>query len=288
MNTSPNEKASIDHADICVVLVISNKLYESCLTSLAEALKQTDRSTRVVIVDNNSSAIRVNELATQYLPQARVITRDRNHGFGRSMNFGALHVDADYYFLLNPDTRLTEPTILNRLVAYTTSHPDVGLAAPKLSNFDGTRQDTCRRFPAWYQPLVQRTALGRTGWGRTYTEHFLMHDFDQMTERPVEWVQGSAMFISGNVWKKLNGFDDRFWLYFEDIDLCRRVWHDGHKVMYVPSITLQHEYGRASAKIKNPVANILKTQATRAHIASWLKYLWKWKFVEEPTVPEAA
>jgi GT2 family glycosyltransferase len=284
MNISPNGKASIERADICVVTVPYNALHEDCLTSLGEAIKRTSKSVKVVVIDNASPTQDVGGMVERLLPQALFYRRDKNHGFGRSTNFGARYVDAQYYFVLNPDTRLTDPDIFDKLVAYAESHPDVGLVAPRLSNFDGSRQDTCRRFPMWYQPLVQRTALGSTAWGKRYAEHFLMHDFDQATERPVEWAQGSAMFIPGNVWNDLGGFDDRFWLYFEDIDLCRRVWHSGHKVMYVPHLTLQHAFGRASAKIKNPVINILKTKATRAHVASWMKYMWKWKFVEEPRI----
>ncbi|MFZ2804211.1 MAG: glycosyltransferase family 2 protein [Patescibacteria group bacterium] len=283
MNISPNAKASTDRADICVVTVTYNNLHEECLSSLAEALRHTQKNVRVVVVDNASPTQKADEMVARLLPQATYIRREENHGMGRSTNFGAQQVDANYYFILNPDTRLTDPDILDKLIQYIESHPDVGIVAPRISNFDGSRQDTCRRFPTWYQPLVQRSALGSTNWGKNYTKYFLMHDFDQSTERPVDWVQGSAMFLPNNVWKDLGGFDDRFWLYFEDIDLCRRAWHSGMKVVYAPHLTLQHAYGRASAKIKNPVLNILKTRATRAHIASWAKYMWKWKFVEQPT-----
>jgi hypothetical protein len=286
MNTSPNGKASTDRADICVVTVSHNNLHEDCLTSLAEAMRRTQKNVQVIIIDNASLAQKADELVSRLLPQTRFIRRETNHGMGRSTNFGTQQVEADYYFILNPDTRLIDQDILDKLVSYMESHPDVGIVAPRIFNFDGSRQDTCRRFPAWYQPLVQRTALGSTPWGKTYAKHFLMHDFDQSTERPVEWVQGSAMFVPNKIWKDLNGFDDRFWLYFEDIDLCRRVWHSGYKVIYAPHLTLQHAFGRASAQIKNPVVNILKTQATRAHIASWLKYLWKWKLAAAPLIPE--
>lgn len=288
MNTLPNGKASTDHADICVVTVSYNNLHEDCLTSLAEAMRHTQKNVQVVVIDNASPTQKTDEMVSRLLPQARFIRREENHGMGRSTNFGTQQVEADYYFILNPDTRLTDPDILEKLVSYMESHPDVGIVAPRIFNFDGTRQDTCRRFPAWYQPLVQRTAIGATAWGRSYAKHFLMHDFDQSTERPVEWVQGSAMFVSGKTWKNLGGFDDRFWLYFEDIDLCRRVWQSGSKVVYAPHLTLQHAFGRASARIKNPIVNVLKTRATRAHLASWFKYIWKWKFIEEPTVPESA
>ncbi len=271
-----------DMVDVGIVIVVYN-LIEECLSSLAEAIAHSRYSTKVVIIDNDSpKADVVQPWANKHLPHAQVVMRGFNHGFGRSMNFGAAMINAKYYFLLNPDTILTDPDILNKMVEYMQSHPDVGLIAPKISNFDGTRQDTCRRFPAWYQPLIQRSALCETRWGKAYLTHFQMHDFDQSDERKVDWVQGSAMFLPGNIWRALNGFDHRYWMYFEDIDLCRRIWGMGKAVVYLPSVQLQHLYGRASAKIKNPILNILKTKATRAHLASWAKYMWKWKWTQLP------
>jgi N-acetylglucosaminyl-diphospho-decaprenol L-rhamnosyltransferase len=283
MNILRNNPASTN-ADVAIITVSYNNLHEDYLTSLAEALKRTQKNVHVVIVDNASPTQNAGELVSRHLPSAQFIRRDENHGMGRSTNFGASHVDADYYFILNPDTRLTDPDLIDKLVAAAESRPDVGILAPRIFNFDGTRQDTCRRFPTWYQPFVQRTPLGKTSWGSAYAKQFLMHDFDQTEERPVEWVQGSAMFIPKKVWNTIQGFDDRYWLYFEDIDLCRSCWDAGYKVVYTPHLTLQHAFGRASAKIQNPILNLIKTPATRAHLASWLKYLWKWRFENHPVV----
>lgn len=286
MNTLQNSPESTK-ADIAIITVSYNNLHEDYLTSLAESLKHTQKNVRIVIVDNASPTQNAHEMIQRHLPQATFIRRDENHGMGRSTNFGTQQIDADYYFILNPDTRLTDPDMIDKLVQYAESHPDVGIIAPRIFNFDGTRQDTCRRFPSWYQPFVQRTPLGQTTWGQTYAKHFLMHDFDQTTERHVEWVQGSAMFIPKKIWDLLGGFDDRYWLYFEDIDLCRSCWEAGYKVVYAPHLTLQHAFGRASAKIKNPFLNIIKTRATRAHLASWMKYLWKWRFENLPSLGES-
>ncbi len=263
--------------DVAVIIVSYNNLGTECLSSLALTMAKTKYPTKILIVDNNSTDFKTHEKVPEFLPKAKVIFRDRNYGFGRSMNFAAQRIDAKYYFLLNPDIRIVDPETLNKLVAYMEARPDTGLIAPKLLHFDGSRQDTCRRFPAWHMPIVQRTWLNKTKWGQKYIKHFLMHDFDQTNETSVDWVQGSAMFIPSYVWRLVNGFDDRFWMYFEDIDLCRRIWQTGYRVTYLPDVVIHHAFSRASAKINNLVLNILKTRATRAHIASWLKYLWKWR-----------
>jgi hypothetical protein len=125
-------------------------------------------------------------------------------------------------------------------------------------------------------PLAQRTRLGQTEWGRRYTEKFLMRDYDHSASRPVDWVQGSAMMLPHNVWHRVGGFDDRYWMYYEDIDLCRRVRLLGLEVAYCPDFVIAHRHQRASAKIHNVVLNLAKSRATRAHVASWMKYHLKW------------
>src|SRR3989344_7658382 len=177
---SVSNDAAVPKADIGVIIVSYN-LHEDCLTSLAIAMQRSMHNVHVVIVDNGSPQPNIKEMVERLLPQAHLVLRGENCGFGRSMNFGARLVDPRYFFLLNPDTRLTDLDIFDKLVSYVDAHPDVGILAPRIYNFDGTRQDTCRRFPAWYQQLIQRTNLGNTQWGKDYTEHFLMHDFDQTT-----------------------------------------------------------------------------------------------------------
>lgn len=267
--------------DIAIVIVAYNNLYPECIQTVAEAVKRSRYKTDVIVIDNNSTKAKAEDIVPPLMPTARVFNMEYNYGMGRSTNTGTQLIDAKYYFVLNPDTKLVDPTILDACVAYLESHPDVGILAPKILNFDGTRQDTCRRFPKWHMPLIQRTSLRNTAFGKSYTEEFLMHDYDQQTERDVDWVQGSAMFVPGHLWKRLGGFDRRFWLYFEDTDLCRRVQQAGYRVRYVPHIEIHHAFGRASAQIQNIFLNIMKSRATRAHIVSWIKYEWKWN-AEEP------
>ena len=264
-------------AHVCVVVVAFNHLDTDCLVSIGRALAQTKLTVDVVLVDNASTKINIREMAQQHLPQARVFVREKNCGFGDSCNFGARQSDADYYFFLNPDTALHEPDLFDRLYAYMQTHPEAAIASPKLLYPDGRLQENCKRFPAWYMPIVQRTALQRTGFGRRYADLFSMRDFDHATERAVDWVQGSAMFIRAQAFRALDGFDLRFFMYFEDIDLCRRAHKAGHRVMYLPDLSLLHVYAKESAKLPGIFQNIFRNKVARYHLKSWLRYEWKWK-----------
>jgi GT2 family glycosyltransferase len=265
-------------ADIAVIMVGHNDLNDVTLASLAKAVAASKRSVEVVVVDNQSASD-ANVLVERHLPSAWTLLRNGDFGYGRSMNVGAAFVDAEYYFILNPDTELMDPAILDKLYAKMREEPNIGLLAPKIFYFDGRLQETCRRFPKWFMPFVQRTGLKNTALGKRYAEAFLMADYDHETPKDVDWVQGSAMFVDGALWKRLGGFDDRFWMYFEDVDLCRRVQAAGRAVRYWPGVSIRHAHGKESAKIKSFVRNLVQNKVARAHIWSWIKYELKWRIM---------
>lgn len=263
--------------NIAVIVVGHEDLNEESLRSLRTAYDASSHSVEVVVVDNQSTKYRANELVGEILPRAWTLLRNGDFGYGRSMNMGAAWVDAEYYFILNPDTVLTDPLILDKMYERMRARPDIGLLAPKVFYFDGTLQETCRRYPKWYMPFVQRSFLKDTAFGRRYTASFCMQDYDHASERPVDWVQGSAMFVDGALWKRLGGFDDRFWMYFEDVDLCRRIQRVGRIVEYWPAVSIKHAHGKESAKYKNFFRNLIYNKVARAHVLSWLKYELKWR-----------
>jgi len=260
-----------------VVMVSHNDLNEACLQSVQQAIEATALKVQTIIVDNASTKYHANEFVDQYLVNDTItILRNGDFGFGRSNNRGVQDARGQYLVFLNPDTIISDDHFFDNLKVFLDENPQAGLVAPRIHSFDGELQETCRRFPPWFLPFMQRTSFGETKAGQRYAEKFLMRDYDHKKARMVDWVQGSAMCISKPLFEELSGFDDRFWMYFEDIDLCRRVWETGHPVYYVPAIHIRHAYGKASASRKNFIWNVLTNVMAHAHIVSWLKYEWKW------------
>lgn len=278
LRRSPRHVSDIKRprVDVAIVMVSHNDLNPDCLKSVKRACEVSSLKIQLVVVDNHSHAYHANELVDEFFPGGMCLLREGDFGFGRSCNLGARAIDAEYYFFLNPDTKLVDEGIVLRLFTYLRAHPKVGIVGPKIFYFDGRLQETCRRFPAWYMPFVQRTALARTAFGKRYADHFAMRDYDHMMERGVDWMQGSALFMRGDVWSILGGFDDRFFMYFEDIDLCRRTKELGYEVVYYPEVSLQHFHGKESARIANFFKNLVYNRIARAHIISWAKYSLKW------------
>ena len=245
-------------ADVVVVMVSHNDLSEACLQSFVEARNRTSLKIKLVVADNNSHKYAANEFVQQIVPDAIVLLRHEDHGYGRSCNRAAQELSAKDYFILNPDTVLTDLDIFTKFNAFMEANPHVGIIAPKIFYLDGRLQETCRRFPAWFMPFITRTKLQSSSFGKKYMESFAMRDYDHETKRNVDWVQGSALFVCGELWKTIDGFDDRYWLYFEDIDLCRRVHLMGKEIIYDPQTTLQHAHGKESATYSNLLVNLMK------------------------------
>jgi GT2 family glycosyltransferase len=271
--TSPYPK---ERVDIAIVTVSSNRLDEACLASVRRLIDTTPLRVKFILVDNASTEIDAQALTKKILPEAIVILRDTNVGFGRSCNRGAKEVDADYYFFLNPDTRVDDPEMLVMLYRFLKSYPQVGIAAPKILYLDGHLQETCRRFPSWFTPIAQRTDLMKQKIVDEHRRGFLMEDFSHEKRRMVDWVQGSAFMIDGPLFHDIGGFDDRYFMYYEDVDLCRTCWNLGRPVYYLPEAVLYHAYGKASAEGKSTLDRVLHNRTTRIHILSWMKYTLKY------------
>ncbi|KAA0207050.1 glycosyltransferase family 2 protein [Candidatus Uhrbacteria bacterium] len=225
------------------------------------------------IVDNASDSDTLDPAVRRY-PWATLIKTDRNLGFGGGNNLGISRATGEYVVLLNPDLTVF-PGELDAWIEWMDRRPDVGISGPRTLNPDGTDQYSSYRFPGPFIPLYRRTLLGATPWGRRAIASYLMHDMDRNAEQDVDWVQGSAMCIRRSVLEHVGPFDERFFMYFEDTDLCRRVWEAGHRVAYTPQARFVH-YLQRESRTKYPW-EALTNRLARAHIQSGITYFLKYR-----------
>jgi len=262
------------------VVVVNYKTKDDvdrCLASLFSDFKGDNLLVRVVVVDNDSRDGIAAWLKEKY-PSVNCLVQSKNFGFSRSQNVGLKSAAAKYHLALNPDTLFYYGQhVLRQLFDFMEANPRVGIAGPKIVYPDGSLQYSCYRFPTLWQPLFSRTKFGERGLGKDKSDRLLMKDFDHDYTTPVDWVMGSAMFVRSEATEEVGLFDDRFWMYYEDSDWCRRMWEAGWAVYYVHDITIQHTHGRGSAKVPGIFLAILKNKLARVHIMSWFKYMWKWR-----------
>lgn len=265
--------------DISIVIVNykSKDLVFNCLRSIFQAdfsLPEKRLVFEIFVIDNDSRDGIGADLA-EHFPEVIFIQNHKNVGMGAGNNIGLKKAKGDYVVVMNPDTTAFTDTFI-KLYQYMEKNPAVGLIGPRQLNPDRSIQNSCYRWPTLFVPIYRRTPAGLLPFARKKLSRYLMEDFDHQSEREVDWLLGSFFFIRSEAMKKIGLFDERFFLYFEDTDYCRRFWKQGWKLVYYPLAEIVHNHNRQSAQ--TPWYSFFSNRAARQHIISWLKYLYKWKF----------
>lgn len=255
--------------DLSIIIVNyhSQDKLANCLRSISEA-DLSGISFEVVVVENNSG----DQLAAMVnrLPFARLIVSNKNLGMGRGNNLGVKYSTGEMILISNPDI-VFKPQAIKTLIAEFKKNSEIGLIGPKLLNPDGTLQYSCARFPRWYMPILRRTFFGKIF--KKALKDYSMHDFDHQQNLAVDWLFGACFLVDRQDIKNQKLFDERFFMYFEDTDLCRRIWKNKKKVWYCADAEVFHDHQRQSAS-----KNIFTNRVLRIHLKSWWKYFLKWGF----------
>jgi N-acetylglucosaminyl-diphospho-decaprenol L-rhamnosyltransferase len=198
----------------------------------------------VTVVDNASTDGSLSSIVD--LP-VRAIDSGRNGGFGFGCNLGMHAGSAPLVLFINPDARIAAQG-LDRLAAVLAAEPSVGLVGPRLCEEDGTLIPSMRRYQrlgsTWAQALFLHRVIRRAPWANE-----IIHDeAAYATAAAPEWLSGACMLVRRDVLEALGGFDEGFFLYCEDMDLCRRVRAAGHEVRYEPGAVARHEGGHSAPR----------------------------------------
>jgi len=227
---------------ISVIVVSYNAAdqLESCLRSLAALPEvQRDASFAQVIVSDNGSADDSVARAKLAFPGVEVIENKANLGFAKGCNVGARFAKAPLLFFFNPDA-VAHRALLENAVAYFDAHPDVAMAGAKLLDEDGSVAESCGEFDTWWQAFLRSSAWGDLPMFRKQANGYELRQWDYSTERDVDLVVGAAMFIRRDVFEQLGGFDERFFLYHEEIDFAHRLRDAGKRVVFLPQCVVTH------------------------------------------------
>ena len=254
------------------IIIVNYKMWQ-LTRALVESLLQDDlpKSTEIIVVDNNSGDDSVYLLRSDF-PEITVIDNLENMGLASGVNTALTQAKGTYSLVLNPDM-IAIPGSVSSLVSFMDKNPDVGMAGGKLISPNGKLQYSCYRF---YTPLTivyRRTFLGKTKTGKQAIANFLMKDSDHASEQDVDWLMGACLMVRKKAYEEVGGMDERFFLYFEDVDWCRRFWEKGWRVSYVPQAVFSHYHQRSSEK--GALLGIFFNRTTREHIKSAFKYFIK-------------
>lgn len=250
----------------------------NAVASVLADIKDCPYDVQITVADNSENKDGICEA----LPAGiKYIDCGGNVGFGRGNTIGFQATPARYYFALNRDTIIPENSrTIERLIKYMDEHPKIGCIGPKLLNMDGTLQYSCYRFDLpsiLIKPLKHIHFDEKYKWVKKQADKLEMKDFDHNKTQPVDWVLGAAMIVRQEVVNDVGWFDDRYFMYLEDCDWCRRMWEASWPVYYVHDIVIKHMHARESAKVPGIWKALVKNKLARIHLMSWLKYLLKWR-----------
>lgn len=217
-------------------------LLAACLSSLQAAggLAWED-----VIVVDNASGDGSADLVERRFPAVRLVRNAVNEGYAAGNNRGAALARGQHLLLLNSDTEVARGT-LERLVEFLEAHPSHAACAPRLVHPDGAVQLSAKRFPSLATAVFFDTWFQRWFPANREIPRYFMADFDHLTSRDVDQPPGAALLIRRDLWCALGGFDEELWLFFNDVDLCRRAAALGFRVAYRAEVAVVHHEGAST------------------------------------------
>lgn len=254
---------------------------DACLRSLIQAAPE--QGVRLIIIDNASTDGTRDMINTtiKSLPSSRFnvefIVNNTNVGFTRAVNQGLAryftlpnHVDLPILFL-NPDTILP-PSSLAGLLTKLYAFPEAGVIAPQLIHRDGSIQLSCRRFPTHWDLFCELSGLSRLFPRSALLNRWKMGDFDHRQATEVEQPQGACLLVKPEVLQHASWWDEQFPIFFSDVDWCRRVWANGWKIRFEPSVQIIHAQGVSVRQVRAAAiwsSHVSFARYLRKHEAGW-------------------
>jgi GT2 family glycosyltransferase len=233
-------------APLVDLVIVNYRSYDElhrCLTSLEP---HREGLGRVVVIDHESDLTAASQISGRFR-WATIVERSTNEGFATGVNLGARLTNAPFLVLLNPDC-VADGHAIMQMLAFAQAHADAAIVGPCILNSDGSVQGSARRFPG-----ITTAIAGRSSW---LTRHFpgnplSRHNLPALDRRggepiDVDWVSGACMLVRRAAFDQVGGMDERFFLYWEDADLCKRLSERNWRTVYVPGAVIVHAGGRSS------------------------------------------
>ncbi len=257
---------------VFIVTYNSAPLLRFCLDSLRAQTLVADLE--VIVVDNASRDESVAIIRADY-PEVLLIVSDVNLGFGNANNKALEIATGHYLVLLNPDAVLP-PDALAKAVEHMEENVDAGMGGGLLQDPQGNWQPSARLFPSLLNDGLTISGLAYHFAGSRFFGRFDRTWANPLTAEAVDWVPGAFAIMPRHLIVQISLFDPRFFLYYEEVDLCRRIHKAGFKVYYWPDLVITHIGGASSETVNELAFSISGKQLTLWRMRSQLLYYRKW------------
>ncbi|HVX31344.1 MAG TPA: glycosyltransferase [Nitrolancea sp.] len=232
--------------DLSIIIVSYNvrDLLLACLASLEGWLATTNRQVEVIVVDNASSDGSADSVRRRF-PATRVIELERNLGFAAANNRAATEARGTSLVFLNPDTTVTGDAF-GVMLDYLQEHPDAGVVGPRIVYPDGTTQPTRRRFPTRRTGFLESTIVQQFWHDNRALRRYYVADRSNDELQEVDWLVGACLMVRRDTLTDAGLFDERFFMYSEEVEWAHRVREAGWRIVYLPSALIVHHEGGSS------------------------------------------
>lgn len=235
------------HKTVSLIYVYFNSSKEiiDSIKSLKGALGKL--TYEIIIVDNNSPKA----LPTSFFGKrnVKIIKNDENLGFGAAVNLGAKVAVGKYFFVINPDTVCIKNSI-NLLFNRISKDKKIGVIGPQQIDKNGRILHSTAGIPKFPDALFVYSRLNKLWPNNPYSRKYWSKDRDLNKEQETETIGGAAMMFPKKIFEEVGGFDERFFMYFEETDICQRIRKLGYKILYYPKAKIIHHVGRSTSDKK--------------------------------------
>jgi len=227
------------------VIIVNYRSYPELTRCLASLEPERGRLDGIFVVDHECDLGKAAGVVQRF-PWVQLVERRTNEGFATGVNVGARLGTARSLLILNPDCVVVAGACA-RLMDFLWSRPDTAAAGPRILNSDGTLQGSARRFPNLTTAIAGRSSWLTRVFPGNQLSRWNLPALDAGTDPiDVDWVSGACMLVRRDAFEQIGGMDERFFLYWEDADLCRRLEQAGWHIAYFPGATVVHAGGRSS------------------------------------------
>ncbi len=269
---------------LSIIIVTFNHQQEiqNCLNTLREAV--SNLFVKVILIDNHSSDQTVSVARKLFSNLNKkhywsIICNEINKGFTRAVNQGLARSRGEYALILNPDTEL--PANVFQPLIEEFHNNKVGIVSPQFRNPDGTIQPSCRRFPRHRDVIYHAIGLSWLFRRNKEFNYWKMGDFDHQTQREVQQPQGAFLLARRKAIEHIGFWDERYPMFFSDVDWCRRFIEQGWKILFVPSVQIIHYKG--TSIYRNRLKMIWSSHQSFYHYFQKYYHGVRWRMVNSIT-----
>jgi GT2 family glycosyltransferase len=257
------------------IIILHYKKTDRTIENVGYLLRQkTDFGLKIILVDNSGHEKNRQRLVENFEKNENVeiIVNSKNLGYTRGKNVAKGHEEGDYVFSVSDDVLFKEEDSMQKIVDYMDSHPDIAILGPKQINDDGTVTMSVRAFPKLYLQIARRTIFRNLSILRSKIAHDEMRHLDYSKIQDVDWLQSSCYITRRDFWERVGGYNEYYFLFMADTEMCFRAWEMGYRVVYFPETKVYQDGLRVS---RGGFLDFFRSWTMRQHVLDSLKYRLK-------------